>query len=69
MSKCQRPRRPATTPDRVLSLRQFAELNGISLRTARRLIEADAVPVVQLSARRVGVRESDAARYQAERIR
>ena len=65
----QRQRRPAAMPDRVLTLKQFADLNTLSLRTAKRLIEAGEIAVVQLSAKRIGLRSSDVARWQAERIR
>ena len=57
-------------PDRVLTLKQWAALNAMSLRTAARLIRAgDGPPIIQLTSRRVGVRESDAAKWQAERMR
>ena len=65
----QRQRRPAATPDRVLTLKQFADLNTISLRTAKRLVETGELPVIQLSAKRIGLRSSDVARWQAERVR
>jgi predicted DNA-binding transcriptional regulator AlpA len=65
-----RPRAPARVPDRILSLKQWAELNGLGLRTARRLVaNNDGPPVVQLTNRRIGVRESDAAKWQAARLR
>ena len=42
--------------DRVLSFRQWCEINGISLATGRRIINAGNGPVVvQLSPRRIGV--------------
>jgi predicted DNA-binding transcriptional regulator AlpA len=46
-------------PDRVLSVREFTELAGISVDTLRRLIKAGKGPaVVRLSERRCGIRES-----------
>jgi predicted DNA-binding transcriptional regulator AlpA len=57
-------------PDRVLTLKQWAELNALSLRTAARLIAGgDGPPILRLSNRRIGIRESDAARWQAARLR
>jgi hypothetical protein len=63
------PRIGHNMPDRVFSLRQWAELNGLSLRTARRLVAQGDLPVLRLSGRRIGVRASDAARWQAKRMR
>jgi predicted DNA-binding transcriptional regulator AlpA len=66
----ERQRTPARVPDRVLTLKQWAELNALSLRTARRLVAgSDGPPVVQLTNRRIGVRESDTAKWQAARLR
>jgi predicted DNA-binding transcriptional regulator AlpA len=56
-------------PDRVLTLKQFAELTTLSLRTAKRVVEAGELPVAQLSARRIGLRSGDIAKWQAERTR
>jgi len=56
-------------PDRVLTIKQFADLNTLSLRTAKRLVEAGELPVVQLSSKRIGLRFSDVARWQANRVR
>jgi predicted DNA-binding transcriptional regulator AlpA len=65
----ERQRLPAQ-PDRVLTLRQFAEINSLGLRTAKRLIAAgDGPPILQLTSKRVGIRQSDAARWQAARVR
>ena len=56
--------------DRVLSFRQWCDLNGISKATGRRIIQrGEGPPVLQLSPRRIGVRESDNARWQASRTR
>jgi predicted DNA-binding transcriptional regulator AlpA len=69
-SSLSRPRAPARGPDRILSLRQWADINNFSLRTAQRLVDsADAPPIVQLTTRRIGIRESDAAAWQAARVR
>jgi predicted DNA-binding transcriptional regulator AlpA len=55
---------------RVLSLKEWAKLNGFSLMTGKRLIAAGEGPtVIQLSPRRVGVRMVDNARWQAARLR
>jgi hypothetical protein len=63
------PRIGRNMPDQVFSLKQWAELNALSLRTARRLVAEGDLPVLRLSGRRIGVRASDAAKWQAERMR
>ena len=61
---------PALTPDRVLTLDQWCKINSIGLNTGKRLIATgDGPAIVQLSPRRIGIRESDAAAWQAARIR
>jgi len=56
--------------DRVLTFRQWCELNGFSKATGIRLIRrGDGPPVLQLSTRRIGIRESDNAAWQASRVR
>ena len=41
---------------RVLSFRQWCELNGISARTGRRILKSDSGPIItQLSPRRIGI--------------
>jgi len=55
---------------KVLTLREWAKLNGISFQTAKRLFAAGDGPVtVQLSPRRVGVRMIDNWRWQEQRLR
>jgi predicted DNA-binding transcriptional regulator AlpA len=58
-SRSSKPPLPAALHDhdaRVLSVRQWAELTGISTRTAKRLLaEGDGPRRVQLSAGRVGI--------------
>ena len=55
---------------RVLTLREWAALNGFSFMTGKRLIARGDGPVtIQLSPRRVGVRVIDNARWQAARLR
>jgi predicted DNA-binding transcriptional regulator AlpA len=57
-------------PWRVLSIREWCELNGFSLATGRRLIERGEGPVVvQLSPRRCGVTIRANADWQAQRAR
>jgi predicted DNA-binding transcriptional regulator AlpA len=66
----QRELATARRPSRVLTLQQFAELNALSLRTVKRLIHNGKGPrVIQLTDRRVGIREDDAAAWQAARLR
>jgi predicted DNA-binding transcriptional regulator AlpA len=62
--------RSAHVPDRILTLKQWCSLNSIGITTAKRLIAAgDAPPIIQLAPRRIGIRESDAAAWQAARVR
>jgi predicted site-specific integrase-resolvase len=54
----------------MLSRRQWAEINGIGLRTADRILASGDGPVVtQLTDRRIGIREDHNAAWQAARIR
>jgi predicted site-specific integrase-resolvase len=55
--------------DRVLTFRQWCDLNGISKATGRRILARGELPVLQLSTRRIGIRESDNAAWQASRAR
>ena len=53
----------------ILTLEQFAALNSISAQTLYRTIKRGEGPkVVRLSPRRLGIRESDGAKWQAARI-
>ena len=68
MSNLKQP--PARAPDRVLTLDQWCKLNAISRTTAKRLIaNGDGPRIIELAPRRIGIRESDAAAWQAARIR
>jgi predicted DNA-binding transcriptional regulator AlpA len=61
---------PVVSPNRVLTLPQWAEVNSISLKTGKRLLAAGQGPrVTQLSERRIGIREIDNAEWQASRVR
>jgi hypothetical protein len=65
--------RPAGPPiehrDRVLTLQQWADVNNMSLATARRIIDrGEGPPVLLLSLRRKGIRESDNFRWQQSRV-
>jgi predicted DNA-binding transcriptional regulator AlpA len=55
--------------DRVLSFRMWCALNGFSTATGRRILKGDGPKplVVQLSQRRIGIRESDNAAWQQSR--
>jgi predicted DNA-binding transcriptional regulator AlpA len=56
--------------DKVLSFAQWCAVNNFSKATGRRLIRAgEGPPVLQLSPRRIGVRESDNRVWQAARVR
>ena len=50
---------------RILTFRQWCQLNGFSEATGRRLIRKGAVKIVRLSERRIGISESANADYQA----
>jgi predicted DNA-binding transcriptional regulator AlpA len=66
----QRELAPESHLNRVLTLAQWAALNSISRTTAKRLVAAGRGPkVVQLSERRIGIREIDNAAWQAARVR
>jgi len=55
---------------KVLTVDQWAELNGISRPTPlRRLKAGDGPPIVQLSPRRIGIRVGDNRRWQESRMR
>jgi hypothetical protein len=59
-------------PDRVLTFRLWCSVNNFSLATGRRILKGEKgpkPPVVQLSPRRIGIRESDNAAWQATRVR
>jgi hypothetical protein len=49
----------------------WCAVNGFSLATGRRILNGDGPkpPIVQLSPRRIGIRESDNAAWQAARVR
>lgn len=56
--------------NRVLSFRQWIELNGISDRTGRRILNSGKGPtVIQLSPRRIGVTVRANREWQASRAR
>ena len=66
--------RQSTAPQRqhspVLSFLQWCAINGISERTGRRILsDGSGPPVLRLSARRIGIRESDNAAWQESRVR
>jgi predicted DNA-binding transcriptional regulator AlpA len=63
-------RQPYADDHRVLSFKQWCELNGISLATGRRIINAGEGPVVtQLSPRRIGITVANNARWLETRAR
>jgi predicted DNA-binding transcriptional regulator AlpA len=56
--------------DRVLTFRIWCAVNEFSLATGRRIMKRGEGPrVLQLSTRRIGIRESDNAAWQASRVR
>jgi predicted DNA-binding transcriptional regulator AlpA len=70
--EAERRQRQQSEPhrDRVLSFAQWCDLNGFSKATGRRIIAlGEGPPVLQLSPRRIGIKESDNAAWQASRAR
>jgi predicted DNA-binding transcriptional regulator AlpA len=56
--------------DKVLTFRQWCQVNGFSKATGHRLIKAGEGPsILQLSPRRIGIKESANAAWQASRAR
>jgi predicted DNA-binding transcriptional regulator AlpA len=56
--------------DRVISVRQAAEVIGLSVPTLRRVIAAGkGPPLIQLSPRRQGIRESHLTKWPNGRLR
>jgi predicted DNA-binding transcriptional regulator AlpA len=54
----------------VLTIPEWAALNSLSLGSAKRLLKEGRGPrTIQLSSKRIGIRVSDNARWQEERIR
>ena len=51
--------------NRVLSFKQWCELNGFSTATGRRLLAAGKCKFMRLSERRIGIGEDDNADFQA----
>jgi predicted DNA-binding transcriptional regulator AlpA len=61
---------PVAHRDKVLSFGQWCAVNGFSKTTGWRLLRAGKGPrVLQLSPRRIGIKESDNAAWQAGRVR
>ena len=66
----QPPLASVSSPDRVLTLRQWAELNSLGYRTAQRIIASGNGPkVVQLGDRRIGITEAHNREWLASRVR
>jgi len=60
----------AFNDDRVMSLRQWCEVNGFSWDTGRRLLKAGKGPVItQISDRRIGITVGNNRKWQASRER
>jgi predicted site-specific integrase-resolvase len=55
---------------RVMTIKQWFEVNGFSEKTGRRLLKAGKGPVItQISDRRIGVTVASNAKWQASRAR
>jgi len=64
--------RDRANPDahRIMSFRQWCELNGISLSTGRHILgKGNGPTIIQLSARRIGISFAANAAWQASRAR
>jgi hypothetical protein len=62
--------RSAIEDDRVLTFRQWCDVNGFSERTGRRILAAGGGPIVtDLSARRIGITIANNRAWQASRAR
>jgi predicted DNA-binding transcriptional regulator AlpA len=56
--------------NRVLTLREWCQLNGFSLATGHRIIKSGAGPIItQLSLRRIGITLANNKKWQASRER
>jgi hypothetical protein len=63
-------KRDEHAPDRVRSFAQWCEINALSPATGRRIIASGKGPkVLQLSARRIGIRDSDNLAWQNSIVR
>jgi hypothetical protein len=57
-------------PHRMYTVPEWAELNSLGVRTAKRILASGNGPkITQLSERRVGIREDHNAEWQAARVR
>jgi hypothetical protein len=48
---------------KVLSFKEWIKLIGVSISTGKRILATDGPPVLQLSARRIGIRLKDHERW------
>ena len=61
---------PTDDDDAVLTFREWCALNGFSLRTGRRILDAPGGPIVtMLSPRRIGITRGNNRLWQASRAR
>jgi hypothetical protein len=70
-NECRRLQRMAAIEDdKVLSFRQWCEINGLTERTGRRVLASENRPIVtQVSARRIGITVRNNRIWQAARER
>jgi predicted DNA-binding transcriptional regulator AlpA len=69
MLKNHRRQQQLAQVERIWSLDEFAAINSMHPTTLYRAIKrGDGPPVVKLSLRRLGIRESDGAAWQAARV-
>jgi predicted DNA-binding transcriptional regulator AlpA len=67
--QADRAERASRHVDRVLPFKLWCAVNAISEPTGIRIIKRRELPVVQLSERRIGIRESDNRAWQQSRVR
>lgn len=64
------PKQLSLDAQKVMNVRQWAELNGVSIATAKRILASGTGPkVVQLSSKRIGIRVIDNALWQERNAR
>jgi predicted DNA-binding transcriptional regulator AlpA len=65
-----RPGLPTRDPDRIMTFTEWCEFNTLSECTGRKILrEGEGPKVIQLSARRIGIRQSDNVAWQKSRVR
>jgi hypothetical protein len=70
MSQSQQDIETSADDDRVLRFADWCRLNSFSIATGRRIVQAGKGPtIIELSARRLGIRVGDNRAWQKTRVR